>query len=106
MKHQQLAMAMAWGGAADYSPLGLNPSAWPPLQKTQNPAAPQPPAGAAGMRAVFLTPPGAKRECTGTGVFIPRQAGAPAEPKKKPSASSSSRSRFFCLPSFPCGAPP
>jgi hypothetical protein len=84
MKHQQLAMAMAWGGA-EYSPLGLNPSAWPPLQKTQN--QPAPPTGAAGMRAVFLTPPGAKRECTGTGVFIPRQAGAPAEPKKKPSAS-------------------
>lgn len=36
------------------------------------------------MRALFLTPPGAKRECAGTGVFIPRQAGAPAEPKKRP----------------------
>jgi hypothetical protein len=84
MKHQQLAMAMAWGTTADYSPLGLNPSAWPPLQKTQPPS----PSAGAGMRAVFLTPPGAKRECTGTGVFIPRQAGAPAEPKKKPSCST------------------
>ncbi|CAM0883578.1 unnamed protein product [Alopecurus aequalis] len=90
MKHQreqQLAMAsaMAWG-ANDYSPLGLNPAAWPPLQK---PGQHQPAASAgAGMRAVFLTPPGAKRECAGTGVFIPRQAGAPAEPKKKPSCST------------------
>uniref|UniRef100_A0ACD5WIG5 Uncharacterized protein n=1 Tax=Avena sativa TaxID=4498 RepID=A0ACD5WIG5_AVESA len=84
MKHQQLAMAMAWGTTADYSPLGLNPSAWPPLQKNQPPS----PSAGAGMRAVFLTPPGAKRECTGTGVFIPRQAGAPAEPKKKPSCST------------------
>ncbi|KAM0889489.1 hypothetical protein ACQ4PT_027686 [Festuca glaucescens] len=86
MKHQQLAMAMAWGGGADYSPLGLNPSAWPPLQKqAQN--QPAPASTSAGMRAVFLTPPGAKRECAGTGVFIPRQAGAPAEPRKKQSAS-------------------
>jgi hypothetical protein len=38
------------------------------------------------MRAVFLTPPGAKRERNGTGVFLPRPAGAPAEPKKKTSA--------------------
>uniref|UniRef100_A0A453FXQ4 Uncharacterized protein n=2 Tax=Aegilops tauschii subsp. strangulata TaxID=200361 RepID=A0A453FXQ4_AEGTS len=88
MKHQreqQLAMAaaMAWG-SADVGPLGLSPSAWPPLQKSPHHAPPS----AAGMRAVFLTPPGAKRECTGTGVFIPRQAGAPAEPKKKPSCST------------------
>ncbi|KAF7031610.1 hypothetical protein CFC21_042915 [Triticum aestivum] len=88
MKHQreqQLAMAaaMAWG-STDVGPLGLSPSAWPPLQKSPHHAPPS----AAGMRAVFLTPPGAKRECTGTGVFIPRQAGAPAEPKKKPSCST------------------
>lgn len=88
MKHQreqQLAMAaaMAWG-STDVGPLGLNSSAWPPLQKSPHHAPPS----AAGMRAVFLTPPGAKRECTGTGVFIPRQAGAPAEPKKKPSCST------------------
>lgn len=89
MKHQQLAMAMAWGGGADYSPLGLNPSAWPPLQKqAQNQPAPPPASTNAGMRAVFLTPPGAKRECAGTGVFIPRQAGAPAEPRKKQGCSS------------------
>ncbi|RCV28138.1 hypothetical protein SETIT_5G382300v2 [Setaria italica] len=99
LKHQQqqelaAATAAAWGtricgpkrtagsgfGAA---PHALNPSAWPPLQKAQQPAP-----SAAGMRAVFLTPPGAKRECTGTGVFIPRQAGAPTEPRKKPACST------------------
>jgi hypothetical protein len=47
------------------------------------------------MRAVFLTPPGAKRERNGTGVFLPRPAGAPAEPKKKTSASLQ-----ILLPSF------
>ncbi|XP_047059081.1 myosin-1-like [Lolium rigidum] len=89
MKHQQLAMAMAWGGAAnDYSPLGLGPSAWPPLQKQAPNQPPAPASTNAGMRAVFLTPPGAKRECAGTGVFIPRQAGAPAEPRKKQGCSS------------------
>ncbi|KAL6853670.1 hypothetical protein ACP4OV_019699 [Aristida adscensionis] len=83
------AAAAAWGAgllggaprSTDFAaPHGLNSSAWPPLQK------PQP--HAAGMRAVFLTPPGGKRECTGTGVFIPRQAGTPVETKKKPAACS------------------
>uniref|UniRef100_A0A0A9F1T1 Uncharacterized protein n=1 Tax=Arundo donax TaxID=35708 RepID=A0A0A9F1T1_ARUDO len=85
------ATAAAWGthqGGAQHTagfgaPLGLNSSAFPPLQKPQKQAAP-----AAGMRAMFLTPPGAKRECTGTGVFIPRQAGGPAEPKKEPARST------------------
>ncbi|CAD6271972.1 unnamed protein product [Miscanthus lutarioriparius] len=48
--------------------------------------APAPPAS--GMRAVFLTPPGAKRERNGTGVFLPRPAGAPAEPKRKTGCST------------------
>ncbi|CAL5095267.1 unnamed protein product [Urochloa decumbens] len=72
-------------GGGDDTPLGLNPAAWPPLQKPpqqQQPhQAPAPPA--VGMRAVFLSPPGAKRERNGTGVFLPRPAGAPAEPKRK-----------------------
>jgi len=93
LKHQReqelaAAAAAAWGAricgpkrTTGYcaAPPALNPSAWPPLQKPQ-----QPPASAAGMRALFLAPPGAKRECAGTGVFIPRQAGALPEPKKKP----------------------
>jgi hypothetical protein len=114
MKHQQLAMAMAWGGGADYSPLGLGPSAWPPLQKQAPNQQPAPPASTnAGMRAVFLTPPGAKRECAGTGVFIPRQAGAPAEPRKKQGACSRPSSSLpltlllpACLPCFARGAVP
>ncbi|CAD6229126.1 unnamed protein product [Miscanthus lutarioriparius] len=103
LKHQRerelaVATAAAWGtrvagshraGAAGYgapAPNVLSASAWPPLQKSQQQQQ-QPPASPAGMRALFLTPPGAKRECAGTGVFIPRHAGAPAEPKKKPACS-------------------
>ncbi|KAK3165971.1 hypothetical protein QOZ80_1AG0039980 [Eleusine coracana subsp. coracana] len=93
-REQQLraAAAVAWGmhhGEAQLTagfggPPILNSAAFPPLQKPQQQAA-----SAAAMRAVFLTPPGAKRECTGTGVFIPRQAGAPVvAPKKKPACSS------------------
>ncbi|OEL36011.1 hypothetical protein BAE44_0002967 [Dichanthelium oligosanthes] len=101
-RESQLAAAAAWGarqgagakgtgcGAVGDAPLGLNPAAWPPLQKPPTPPqqhqAPAPPA--AGMRAVFLTPPGAKRERNGTGVFLPRPAGAPAEPKKKTGCST------------------
>jgi hypothetical protein len=52
------------------------------------------------MRAVFLTPSGPKRERNGTGVFLPRPAGVPAEPKKKTGAPvvSSSLSASFSLP--------
>ena len=106
LKHQReqelaAAAAAAWGTricgpkrTAGYcaAPPVLNPSAWPPLQKPQ-----QPPASAAGMHALFLAPPGAKRECAGTGVFIPRQAGAPAEPKKKP-GKRTPRPEPVCFP--------
>ncbi|GMJ12136.1 hypothetical protein like AT3G54000 [Hibiscus trionum] len=50
-------------------PSGLLPSAWPPLQ----------PQNGSGMRAVFLGNPTGKKECAGTGVFLPRTA----EPRKK-----------------------
>lgn len=91
LKQRQLAVwsaqqgAKAAAGCGGNTPLGLNQTAWPPLQKPQQHHAPAP--VAAGMRAVFLTPPGAKRERNGTGVFLPRPAGAPAEPKKKSGAS-------------------
>jgi hypothetical protein len=104
-REQQLraAAAVAWGvypGEAQRTPgfgapPGLNSSAFPPLQKPQHPAA-----SAAGMRAVFLTPPGASRERAGTGVFIPRQAGAPVEePKKKPGVPARPQS-FILLSLF------
>lgn len=46
---------------------------------------PPPPAqnlSGSGMRAVFLGPPGSKRESVGTGVFLPRSVN-PTEPRKK-----------------------
>ncbi|KAK3138607.1 hypothetical protein QOZ80_5AG0371030 [Eleusine coracana subsp. coracana] len=91
LKQRQLA---AWRaqqqgakGAGESAPLGPNQTAWPPLQKPQQHHV-APPSQAAGMRAVFLTPSGAKRERTGTGVFLPRPAGAPVEPRKKSGCSS------------------
>lgn len=63
-------------------PLGLSPSAWPPLHQSQS-------QNGSGMRAVFLGNPVAKRESTGTGVFLPRQIGTtPTEPRKKPGCST------------------
>lgn len=66
-------------------PLGLSPSAWPTLQQSQQQQTPQP---GSGMRAVFLGNPSAKRESTGTGVFLPRRIGAPIETRKKPACST------------------
>ncbi|CAM0955244.1 unnamed protein product [Alopecurus aequalis] len=100
-RERQLVAASAWGvrrnaaakrgsGGGAAGNIDLSPAAFPPLMKTQLHHAPPPPphAAASGMRAVFLTPPGAKRERNGTGVFLPRPAGAPSEPKKKPSCST------------------
>ncbi|MFS7977905.1 hypothetical protein Hanom_Chr10g00909481 [Helianthus anomalus] len=56
-------------------------AAWPTLQQSQ------PPSGS-GMRAVFLGNPNPKRECIGTGVFLPRQVGAPTESRKKRGCST------------------
>ncbi|KAL5550201.1 hypothetical protein UlMin_000377 [Ulmus minor] len=66
--------------------LGLSPSAWPPLQQTQQHQTQQ---NCSAMRAVFLGNNGGKRECAGTGVFLPRQIGAnPPETRKKTACST------------------
>lgn len=67
-------------GNTKAAPRPMPLSAWPTLQQSQQ--QPQPPRGS-GMRAVFLGNPNLKRECSGTGVFLPRQVGAPTEPHKK-----------------------
>ncbi|XP_057983023.1 uncharacterized protein LOC131167952 [Malania oleifera] len=67
-------------------PLGLPPSAWPPLQK-QNQQQQQQQNGS-GMRAVFLDSPGSRKGCAGTGVFLPRRIGNPSETRKKKLACS------------------
>lgn len=64
-------------------PQGLSTAAWPTLQQSQQ-QQPQPQPGS-GMRAVFLGEPAAKKERTGTGVFLPRRFGANStETLKKP----------------------
>ncbi|OMO97344.1 hypothetical protein COLO4_14683 [Corchorus olitorius] len=65
--------------------LGLSPSAWPPLQQQQQQTQSQ---NGSGMRAVFLGNPAGKRECAGTGVFLPRRVGAPTETRKKTGCST------------------
>nr|DAD17881.1 TPA_asm: hypothetical protein HUJ06_019344 [Nelumbo nucifera] len=40
------------------------------------------------MKAVFLGGSGTRRECCGTGVFLPRRIGSPAESRKKPACST------------------
>jgi hypothetical protein len=105
MKHheQQKLMGAGWGKAnrnnigsgfgenscpapfrGNNTPLGLSPSAWPPLpNQNLNPSP------GSGMRAVFLSETGTKRESAGTGVFLPRRVGStPDPPRKKPSKSN------------------
>ncbi|XP_023545028.1 uncharacterized protein LOC111804453 [Cucurbita pepo subsp. pepo] len=56
----------------------------PPRKHSMNP-----PPKVSGMRAVFLGAPGGKRECAGTGVFLPRQqSGTVSENRKKPACST------------------
>lgn len=110
-RDRHLAAAAAWGArqtaaaktagcGVAASPVDMNLAAWPPLQKQQHAPAPGVGGGGGGgMRAVFLTPPGAKRERNGTGVFLPRPAGAPAEPKRKTGAVSAIFGRFL-LPAY------
>ncbi|GMI69742.1 hypothetical protein like AT3G54000 [Hibiscus trionum] len=72
--HHQVVQNRVRSNNGTNRPMGLSPSAWPPLQQPNG----------SGMRAVFLGNPTAKRECAGTGVFLPRRIGAPSEPRKKP----------------------
>ncbi|KAG6437136.1 hypothetical protein SASPL_102047 [Salvia splendens] len=62
----------------------LSMASWPTLQQSQQQQQP-----GSGMRAVFLGETGAKKERTGTGVFLPRRFGtAPAENRNKPVCST------------------
>lgn len=67
------------GDGRNVRPLGLAPSAWPTLQHAK-----QQQQHGSGMRAVFLGNPSGRRECAGTGVFLPRRVDSPAESRKKP----------------------
>ncbi|GAY49800.1 hypothetical protein CUMW_121880 [Citrus unshiu] len=75
LSHQRLTRSNSNNGRS----LGLSPSAWPPLQH----AATQQQQNGSGMRA-----PSAKRECAGTGVFLPRRINTPTEPRKKSACST------------------
>ncbi|KAJ9160232.1 hypothetical protein P3X46_025653 [Hevea brasiliensis] len=69
-------------------PLGLPQSAWPPLQVQSNQNDQPQQHSSTGMRAVFLGGSGVKRECAGTGVFLPRRYGNPPDSKKKSACST------------------
>ncbi|XP_059296431.1 uncharacterized protein LOC132049583 [Lycium ferocissimum] len=74
-------------------PLNMAKSAWPNLQQSQasRPMLQQshaPPQSGSGMRAFYEGNSGPKRECAGTGVFIPRRVGTQTETRKKPGCST------------------
>ncbi|KAM3340725.1 putative protein isoform X1 [Capsicum galapagoense] len=80
--HQQMLENRARNGVK--GALNLPNSAWPTLQQSTQQQHQQPHHGS-GMRAVFLgNPGGPKRECAGTGVFLPRRVGTQTESRKKP----------------------
>ncbi|XP_076958159.1 uncharacterized protein LOC143633805 [Bidens hawaiensis] len=82
VKQQYLQMMLQRNWNDDRSVVQLV-SAWPTPQQAQQRKP------GSGMRAVFLGNPSCtKRESTGTGVFLPRQAGAPTEPIKKRGCST------------------
>ena len=77
-------------GGRNGRPLGLSPSAWPPLQQAQQQQQ-QPPQNlhnGSAMRAVFLANPGGKRESAGTGVFLPRRVDSPSDTRRRPGPNS------------------
>lgn len=75
-------------GRCNSRPLGLPPSAWPPLQQQQQQQHQQQHQNGSGMRAVFLGGSGARRESTGTGVFLPRRNGNSSDSRRKPACST------------------
>ncbi|TMW88730.1 hypothetical protein EJD97_018184 [Solanum chilense] len=66
--------------------------AWPALQQSHHhhhhQKQPPPPPPVSGMRGVILGNAAPKRECAGTGVFIPRRVAAQTETRKKPGCST------------------
>uniref|UniRef100_A0A2P2JL52 Uncharacterized protein MANES_09G099100 n=1 Tax=Rhizophora mucronata TaxID=61149 RepID=A0A2P2JL52_RHIMU len=64
-------------------PLALSSSSWTPVQLAH-----QRHQSGSGSRAVFLGKPAGKKECAGTGVFLPRRVGAPTETRKKSACST------------------
>lgn len=84
--HQQLTQGRDRNGAD--RPLNMAMSAWPTLQQSHPQQQQKQPQSASGMRAVFLGNPGPRRECAGTGVFIPRRIGTQTETRKKPGCST------------------
>uniref|UniRef100_A0A2P2JCR0 Uncharacterized protein MANES_09G099100 n=1 Tax=Rhizophora mucronata TaxID=61149 RepID=A0A2P2JCR0_RHIMU len=81
--------------------LGLPASAWPPLQQAQQQPQHQR-HGDSGGHSGFLVNPGAKKECAGTGVFLPRRVGAPTETRKKSGPPLSLVGFAFIWPFLSC----
>ncbi|KAM3340206.1 uncharacterized protein LOC107852917 [Capsicum annuum] len=74
---------------ADNRPLNkMAMSVWPTLQQAHHHQQKQQPTYGSGVRGVGLGNVGPKRECAGTGVFIPRRAGTQTETKKKQGGST------------------
>ncbi|XP_009627927.1 uncharacterized protein [Nicotiana tomentosiformis] len=77
---QQLNQGRGQNGA------GRSVSAWPTLQQSHHQQQQTQPGSS--MRAVFIGNTGPKRECAGTGVFIPKRPGLQTETRKKTSCST------------------
>lgn len=87
-------------GPRNACPVSFSSStAWPPLRQDKFQTQTQ--QFGSGMRAVFLeNPSGQKRECAGTGVFLPRRVDNPSESKKKPGEEHELNSLFFYFKIF------